>query len=305
MADIRTIKRRIKSVKSTKQITKAMELVSAAKMRRAQAQVLASRPYVLYLQQTLTNLAALIATTGATVSNPLLEQRECKKTYFIVFSPDKGLCGSLPTNIFKALSKELSVFSSPDQYAIITLGKKAVDFVLHTKLPLVADFMRIKDNPEFLEISPLAKIILEDYPAGKVDKVKLIYTHFHSTLTQEAVVRTILPINKEELFLENIDNKAIQDEKSAVVRDYLFEPNPQEIFATLLPYFVEMSVYQSLLESKSSEHSARMVAMKSANEKAEEVIFDLTLSYNTARQSAITKEVAEISAGANALMETK
>ena len=303
MADIRVIKRRIKSVKNTRQITKAMELVSAAKMRKAQDQVLSSRPYVQNLQQTLTNLAALISTSEAGVSHPLLDVREKKKTYVIVFSPDKGLCGGLTTNLEKSLSKELLNFTSTKQYDVVTIGKKIRDFVLYNKLPMLADFVKIADNPHFNEVTPIAKIILDDYAAGKVDEVKLIYSHFISTLTQQAVVRTILPISREELFLDDIDNIDVQHKAAEVRKDYLFEPNPQEIFDYILPYFVEMTLYQSLLESKASEHSARMVAMKSATEKAGEFIDDLTLTYNRARQDSITREVSEISAGAAALSE--
>jgi len=301
MSDIRTIKRRIKSIKNTKQITKAMELVSAAKMRKAQSQVLASRPYVRSLQQTLTNLATLIQSSGGNVSHSLLEQREIKKSYIIAFGPDKGLCGSLPINIVKTYAKQIQSFSTREAYNVLTVGKKIVDFSVRTNLPILADFVKIKDNPEFLDIAPLSKIILDDYASGKVDEVKLVYSQFVSTLTQQAIVKKILPISREELFLEDIDSDLVQQEKVSQTKDYIFEPNPESIFALLLPYFVEMTIYQSLLESKASEHSARMVAMKSATDKAGEVIFDLTLSYNTARQSAITREVAEISAGANAL----
>ncbi len=301
MADIRTIKRRLKSVNNTKQITKAMEMVAASKMRKAQNQVLASRPYVLHLQQTLTNLAALIKGSGAQIEHPLLTVRPVKKTYFIALAPNKGLCGGLPSTITKTLAKELITYKDKNEYSIVAVGKKVVNFVASTKLPLLAEFTGLPDNPSFSDIAPLGEIIIDDYIEGKVDEVKIIYSHFYSTLIQKPVIRTLLPINADDLFVEDIESEIIQEQKERLTQDYLFEPNPKAIFDYILPYFVKMSIHQSLLESKASEHSSRMVAMKNASDQANELIGDLTLTYNRVRQEAITKEVAEIAAGSQAI----
>jgi len=286
LANPREIRRRIRSVSNMSQITRAMEMVSAAKLRRAQQRVLASRPYSERLQGVIADLAALNLDPENAASFPLLEQREVKRSAVILITPDRGLTGALNSNIIRRASRYvLSEAGVPVE--VIAAGKKGLDFMVRTRQDVVAEFVGIGDQVELTQIGPIAQVALDDFTSGKVDAVYVVFARFVNTLTQVPEVRQILPIEKPE--------------EVGTYSDYIFEPSPQAVLASLLPRFVEIQIYQAMLESIASEHSARMVAMRNASQNAKDLVSDLTLSLNKARQAQITREVSEIAAGANAL----
>ncbi len=286
MASPREIRRRIRSVRNISQITRAMEMVSASKMRRAQQRVTASRPYADRLQGVIADLAALQVDAEDLRQFPLLQQREIKNVGVIVITPDKGLTGPLNSNILRRASRYiLSEANTPVR--VIASGKKARDFMLRTKQDLAAEFTNLGDNVSLDDIRPIAQIALDDFISGQVDAVHLVYARFVNTLSQVPEMKQILPI--------------VRPEGEGTYRDYIFEPSPAAVLESLLPRFVEIQIYQAMLEAIASEHSARMVAMRSASDNARDLVSDLTLSYNKARQAQITREVSEIAAGAAAL----
>ena len=267
------------------QITRAMEMVSAAKMRRAQQRVLASRPYSDRLQAVIADLASLNV-EGEEASFPLLDKREVKHSAVILVTPDRGLTGSLNSNLIRRASRYvLSEANVPVE--IIAAGKKGRDFMVRTRQDVAAEFIGLGENVSLEDVGPIAQVALDDFTSGKVDAVYVVFARFVNTLSQVPEVRQILPIEKPE--------------KSGTYTDYIFEPNPRVVLEALLPRFVEIQIYQAMLEGIASEHSARMVAMRNASENAKELSDELSLSYNKARQAQITREVSEIAAGANAL----
>ncbi len=286
MASTREIRRRIRSVRNISQITRAMEMVSAAKMRKAQQRVLASRPYSEKLQGVIGDLASLKIDGTETAAFPLLEQREVKRSAVILVTPDKGLTGSMNANLIRRASRYiLSEANVPVE--VIAAGKKGRDFMVRSRQDVVAEFTALGDNVSFNDVRPIVEVALDDFNAGKVDAVFVIFPRYVNTLTQTPEVRQILPIAKPE--------------GEGEYTDYIFEPSPEAVLNALLPRFVEVQVYQAILESIASEHSARMVAMRNASENAKDLVSELSLTYNKARQSQITREVSEIAAGANAL----
>ncbi|MDP9473423.1 MAG: F0F1 ATP synthase subunit gamma [Chloroflexota bacterium] len=286
MASPREIRRRIRSVRNMSQITRAMEMVSASKMRRAQQRVVASRPYAERLQTVIADLSALQIDPEEMRAFPLLEQREVRRSAVILITPDKGLTGALNSNIIRRASRYiLSDAGVPVE--VIATGKKGRDFMVRTRQEVVAEFTGMGDNPSLEDIRPIAQVALDDFTSGKVDAVHIVFPRFVNTLSQVPEVRQILPIARPE--------------GAGEYSDYIFEPNPRAVLNDLLPRFVEIQIYQALLESIASEHSARMVAMRNASQNAKDLVSDLTLSYNKARQAMITAEVSEIAAGANAL----
>jgi F-type H+-transporting ATPase subunit gamma len=263
-----------------------MEMVSASKMRRAQQRVTASRPYSDRLQGVIADLASLQLDPGDLRQFPLLDQREIKNVEVIVITPDKGLTGPLNSNILRRASRYiLSEANAPVR--VIATGKKARDFMVRTKQDLVAEFTNLGDNVSLDDIRPIAHVALDDFISGRVDAVYIVYARFVNTLTQVPELKQILPI--------------VRPEGAGEYRDYIFEPSPAMVLESLLPRFVEIQIYQTILESIASEHSARMVAMRSASDNAKDLVSDLTLSYNKERQAQITREVSEIAAGAAAL----
>lgn len=286
MASTREIKRRIRSVRNISQITRAMEMVSAAKMRKAQQRVLASRPYAERLQAVIADLATLKLDGTDDTAFPLLQQREVKRSAVILVTPDKGLTGSMNANLIRRASRYiLSEANVPVE--VIAAGKKGRDFMVRTRQDVVAEFTSLGDNVSFNDIRPIVEVALTDFNSGKVDAVYVIFPRYVNTLTQTPEVRQILPIAKPE--------------GEGEYSDYIFEPSPETVLNELLPRFVEVQVYQAILESIASEHSARMVAMRNASQNAKDLASDLSLTLNKARQAQITGEVSEISAGANAL----
>lgn len=280
-ANTRDIRRRIKSVKNTAQITKAMQMVAASKMRKAQQLALDGRPYATALRKMALALRAL----DSEMTHPLLEARPVAKELVLIVSTDKGLCGGLNTNLLREAFK----FDAA-KTVFVTLGRKGAQWVARNKRNLLADFP-LKDAPTFAETKTVSKFIAEKFLAGEIDKVTVLYTDFKNTLTQIPKAVSILPVTDEiEQTDDNSDNSVTAD-----AGDILFEPNAYTFLDALLPYSVHMAVYNAVLEARASEHSARMVAMKAATDNAKSLIKDLTLEYNKVRQASITTELLEIS----------
>ena len=268
------LRRRIKSVKNTAQITKAMQMVAASKMRKAQAAAIAGRPY----QEMLARVLAAVKGRVDPGDHELLAVRPVKKELILIFSTDKGLCGPLNANLFRELGE---VDREKSEFAVS--GRKAVQFITRTRRNLTADFA-LKDNIEFSEIRPIARFVSDKFISGEIDQVRVLYPKFVNTLIQEPVLRTLLPIPVEEL--------GIEGRKGA--GEYLFEPDEQSVLDAILPHYLAFQLFQMALDARASEHSARMVAMKNATDNAKELIKDLTLEYNKVRQANITTELLEI-----------
>lgn len=292
MASAREIRRRIKSVRNTGKITKAMELVSASKMRRAQRNVLATRPYTDRLYDVMGELTA--RSLGGSSSHPLLQTYpNVTRVGLIVVTPDRGLCGALNSNIFRAAARFIAEQRGRGRtVTMLTIGKKGRDFALRTGQSIAAQITGLGDSPPLLDILPAATVAIDGYKPDangqhQFDEVYLLYSEFVNTLTQRPKLRRFLPV------------EAPTDAGTTKV-DYTYEPSQEGVLEQLLPRFVEVQLYQAILESIASEHSARMIAMRNANDNAKELVRDLTLTYNKARQAAITKEISEIAAGAAA-----
>jgi F-type H+-transporting ATPase subunit gamma len=288
MASLRDIRRRIKSIKNTAQITKAMQMVAASKMRKAQEAALHGRPYAFLLNRVLVSLRNRVDEN----LHPLLEKRDVKSELVVVLSTDKGLCGALNTNLFR----EAASFDTK-KTKFVSVGRKGTQFLARTKRNMIADFP-LKERPTFLETKPISKFFIERFLSGDVDKVTVLFPAFVNTLNQKPTALTLLPITSlEEAGLPGASEAPIPETEG----DIIFEPSPEKILAEIVPYYVHFALYQMLLGTRASEHSARMVAMKSATDNAKDIVKDLTLEYNKARQAAITKELLEISTAQLAL----
>jgi F-type H+-transporting ATPase subunit gamma len=290
MPSTRDIRRRIKSVKNTAQITKAMQMVAASKMRRAQQAALAGRPYAVLMNEVLGN----VVFHAGDFTHPLLEAREIRKRAVILISTDKGLCGALNSNLMREASKLDRAATT-----FVTAGRKAAQFVARTKRRLAAEFS-YKDAPQFTEARAIAKFAMDLFLNGEVDQVEILYTNYVSTLTQKPELRPFLPIGQIQPVSAGIHVPA-GEPLAAGTTEFLFEPGAKEVLGALLPHCLNFQVYQLLLEAKASEQSARMVAMKNATDNANQLIKDLTLEYNKLRQANITKELLEITSAAMAL----
>ena len=289
MANTQDIRRRIKSIRNTAQITKAMQMVAASKMRRAQQHALEGRPYAALMNKVFVSLQKR---TDARFQ-PLLAVRPLEKELVLIISTDKGLCGALNTNLFR----EASNFDSAKTVFVVT-GKKARQFIARTKRELLADF-ELKDSPSFLEAKPISKFCMEKFLRREVDKVSVLYTHFINTINQRAVVQTLLPISSFDLPKSEAAEGAKVDVDPML--GYIFEPNAAGVLDVMLPYYISFQVFQMILDARASEHSARMVAMKNATDNANQFIKDLTLEYNKMRQASITNELLEIATAQMAL----
>jgi len=292
MPSTRDIRRRIKSVKNTAQITKAMQMVASAKMRKAQQAALAGRPYA-----SLMNDVLAAATAGAgEFSHALMEKREVKKRAVILISTDKGLCGALNTNLLREAlryDKDTTVF--------VCAGRKGSQWASRMKRDLAAEFT-YKDIPAFSEARAISRFAQELFTSGKVDAVDVLYTNFVSTLVQKPETRQLLPIGRIQKLDADLSGVGAAEELTAKGGvEYLFEPGASVVLGNLLPHYVNYQVFQFLQESKASEQSARMVAMKNATDNAKQLIKDLTLEYNKLRQANITKELLEITSAAMAM----
>ena len=292
MARPREIRRRIRSVRNTGQITRAMEMVAASKMRRAQQHVIATRPYADRIRSMIGDLANIGAGIGDDSTFPLLEHRPIERSEVIVVTSDKGLAGALNTNVIRR-AVYLMGEERPEgrdgaaNIDVVSIGRKARDFFGRYGRGSTAEFTDIGDDPTMADVRPITELAIADFTSGRVDAVFVVYTRFINTLRQVPEVVQVLPIAPPTTY--------------DVPTDYIFEPSPEAVLEALLPRFVEVQIYQAILESIASEHSARMVAMRNATENAEEIVDELTLSYNKARQAQITREVSEIAAGATAL----
>ncbi len=290
MANTQDIRRRIKSIRNTAQITKAMQMVAASKMRRAQQHALAGRPYAGLMNRVLVSLK------GRTdpLLHPLLQVRPMRKELVLVISSDKGLAGALNTN----LMREVAGYD-PAGTVYVTAGRKARQFITRTRRELLADF-ELKDSPTILETKLISRFCVDKFLAGEVDKVTVLYTQFINTINQKPVAHTLLPISP---FLFDVagEKQAAAEAGKGQSLEYIFEPSAAGVLDFMLPYYLQYEVFQMVLDARASEHSARMVAMKNATDNANQFIKDLTLEYNKMRQASITTELLEIATAQSAL----
>ncbi len=284
MANIRLIRRRIKGVKSISKITKAMEMIAASKMRKAQEHGLAGRPYSEKISQVISDLMAV--SSGQPLHPCLTARNEVKKITIIHITPDRGLAGGLVGNINR-MTVRFTLEKSAD-IKIIAVGRKGLDFLRRTGRKIEAEFTGLGDYPDLLSTLPISHIVLDEYPKGETDEVYIAYTKFVNTMSQQAVIEKLLPVEPADIpSTENVE--------------YLYEPDASAVLDGLIPRFVEMQVYHTILEAIASEQSARMVAMRNATQNAKELIEDLTLVYNKVRQEMITNELLDITGGTAAL----
>ena len=284
MANTQDKRRRIKSIRNTSQITKALQMVAASKMRKAQMGALAGRPYSNLMNRVLVSLQQR---TDHKL-HPLLQVREVKRELVVILSTDKGLAGALNTNLFREAIK-----FEADKTIYITSGAKARQFIVRTRRELLADFP-LKDAPAFTETKEISKFCVEKFLSGEVDRVSVLYTHFINTINQKPVVQTLLPISRFDL-PQASPAGASADASNDPMLGYEFEPTPEGVLDVMLPYYLHYEIYQMVLDARASEHSSRMVAMKNATDNAKQFIKDLTLEYNKMRQASITTELLEIS----------
>jgi F-type H+-transporting ATPase subunit gamma len=294
----RDINLRIRSVTNISQVTRAMEMVSAVKMRKAQQRVTASRPYSDQLRQIMSDLATQQPDPEQLAEFPLLQKRPVRTVELIVVTPDRGLTGALNTNVLRRAGRFILEETPPSggggqggetraPVRIIAVGKKARDYFVRTRQEVVAEFIGIGENISLDAVRPIADIAIDDFATAKVDAVYVVYSRFVNTLVQRPEVMQILPVEPPPAH--------------EGYSDYIFEPTPADVLNDLLPRYVEVQLYQAILEGLASEHSARMVAMRSASDNAKDIVRDLVLDRNKARQAQITREVSEIAAGANAM----
>jgi F-type H+-transporting ATPase subunit gamma len=286
MASLRDLRRRIKSIKSTQQITKAMKAVSAAKMRKAQDAVLFARPYSKRIKAVLGRVA--VASSG--VKNPLLAVREPQKVAFIVITADRGLCGGFNSNVIRSATQEIKKTTS--ELNLITIGRKSRDFFQRRGYKIAKQYVGLGEDVRYATARDIASFVIEKYSAEEYDEVYLIYSQFINVLIQRPVMHKILPA-------EPPAEEKSEDEAKKV--DYIFEPSAEAVLSELLPKYVENSIFQGLLETKAGFYSAQMTAMDNATKNASDIIDQLTMTLNRARQAQITKEISEIVGGAAAL----
>ncbi len=282
MASQRDIRRRIGAVRNIKQITRAMQFVAASKLKRAQDATLAARPYSDVIDEVLADLATVLSAED----HPLLAEREGGKRLIVLVTTDRGLAGPLNTNTIRFAARDIT--DSKGDLAVVTVGRKGRDAMRRAGVPMEAHFAGFGDRPVFADVIPLARLITDDFLEGKVDRVDIIYSRFVTTLSQRPELFELLPIKPSE------------DTEGIPGNQFIFEPDAATVLTQLLPRYVATRLFQAVLEAKASEESSRMVAMKNATDNAEELIEDLTLSYNKVRQSNITREMIEIASGANA-----
>lgn len=291
MPSTRDIRRRIKSVKNTSQITKAMQMVAASKMRKAQLAALAGRPYAALMNEVL----AEVTFHAGDFMHPLMEKREGSKRGVVLVSTDKGLCGALNSNLMREAGKFDKAAT-----VYITAGRKGSQFIARTKRQLAAEFT-YKDAPLFSEARAISRFARDLFLKGEVDRVDILFTNFISTLNQKPEAFQLLPVGQIKGLVAGVHGHSMEEKLLKGATEFLFEPNVEEVFGALLPHYINFQVYQILLEAKASEHSARMVAMKNATDNARQLIKDLTLEYNKLRQANITKELLEITSAAMAM----
>jgi F-type H+-transporting ATPase subunit gamma len=284
MVSTQILRRRIRSIQGTAKICKAMEMIATAKMKRAQEQAIAGRPYAEEISKVVSDLA-VEAQAGGKV-HPLLQKREVRKVAIIHMTTDRGLCGGLNANQNRLVASFILKQTMP--VSLVTVGRKGRTFARITHGDLRAEFTGISDRPSLLETLPISRVVIDDYGNGGVDQVYVAYPRFITTMIQRPTMEVLLPIEPAML-------------PRAQVAEYIYEPGPSAVLGGLLPRYVEMEVYHAILELVASEQSARMVAMRNASDNANVLVEDLTLALNKVRQETITKEICDISGGAEAL----
>ncbi|HOW63937.1 MAG TPA: ATP synthase F1 subunit gamma [Candidatus Paceibacterota bacterium] len=290
MPSPRDIRRRIKSIRNTAQITKAMQMVAASKMRRAQQAALAGRAYAAMMQRVLDE----VTPHAGDFAHPLMEVREVRKRALVVVSPDRGLCGSLNSTLLREVNK-----LNPSDLVFVAVGRKVSQFIGRTRRHLAAEFP-YQDVPKFAEARAVARFAKDLFLKREVDQVDVLFTYFVSTLSQRPELRPLLPVGE-------ITSEQEQEEQAKLAvmmkgaTEFAFEPSAARVFEAMLPHYLDFQIYQVLLEAKASEHSARMVAMKNATDNAQNLIHELTLKYNKSRQAMITKELLEITTASMAM----
>ena len=282
MPSQREIRRRISSVRNIKQITRAMQFVAASKLKRAQDATLQSRPYAEKIDEVLADLASVLGAED----HPLLAQRTEGKRLLVLLTSDRGLAGSLNTNVIRRASEEIT--GATDDLAVVTVGRKGHGAMRRAHVPIAATFDGYGERPDFAAVIPLARLLTDDYMNGTYNRIDIVYPRFVSTLVQRPAVERLLPVEPSN------------DTDGIPGNQFIFEPNPEEVLRQLLPRYVATRVFQAALEVTASFYSAQMVAMKSATENAQDLIEDLTLTYNKVRQANITREMIEIASGAQA-----
>ena len=282
MPSQREIRRRISSVRNIKQITRAMQFVAASKLKRAQDATLQARPYSSKLDELLADLATVLSGED----HPLLVRRETGKRLIVLITTDRGLAGALNTNTIRFAAQQIT--GSGGDLTVVTVGRKGRDAMRRARVPLEAHFEGYGERPSFADVLPLARLITDDYLAGTYNRVDIVFSAFVSTLVQRPSMDELLPITPSD------------DTEGIPGNQFIFEPSASAVLEQLLPRYVATRLFQAVLESKASEESSRMVAMKNATENADDLVEDLTLSYNKVRQTNITREMIEIASGANA-----
>ena len=289
----RILRRRIRTIQSTKKITRAMELIAASRIVRAQQRVAAARPYSEQITEVIRSLAA----GGVQLKHPLLNpEREVRRVGFVVIAADRGLCGAYNSAVIRTGERALQAeVARGREYALVLVGRKAVSYFRYRRYRIDAAFEGMTDQPTYEDARQVAAAVIEPFEAGEIDQVELVYTQFLSAGTQRVLVRRLLPI----------DTGAVAEGGGELRADYEFEPDPGEILARLLPRYVEARLFAAMLDAAASEHAARQRAMKSATDNAEDLIVRLTRVMNRARQDSITTEIMEIVGGAEALRQAK
>lgn len=297
-ANSKTIKRRIKSIANTKKITKAMELVAASKMRRAVSSVLATRPFA---ELSWNTISAVTNAIEEGISHPLLEENiKARKSLVVLFTSDRGLAGAFNANIIRSTVKAIKELDT--EVEGISVGKRGSGAFAREKIRTIASFEGLTDKPKYEDILPIGNLILDEYKKGTYRKVYIAYTDFVSAISQKPAVIELLPLGTKESTEGLGDaNERKEDAQIVEAKEYTFEPSAERVLDRVLPRLIETMVYQALLESAASEHSARMMAMRNASDAATDMLDDLTFTYNQIRQAGITQEIAEISSGAAAV----
>lgn len=297
METLREIRRRIRSIRNLSQVTRALEAVSASNVQRAQVAVQATRPYAHRAWEVIVNLSSV----KGTPLHPLLIHRDPPRSALIVlFTSDRGLCGAYNTHIIEVATDFARQLAIPVRY--IAVGRRGRDALWRMRAELVAEFTGLPAVPGFLDVSPVARAAIEEFLEGRADEVFLAYTDYINLLRQRPVVRRLLPLRPTRLDEQAVSEYVI-DMRPAPVPDYIYEPDPETVLSTVLPRFTELQVYQAALEAATSEHAARQVAMRNATDNAEDLLRDLTLTRNKARQRMITRELLDIAGGAEALRQ--
>lgn len=290
MPSLKEIRGRISSIRNISQITRAMELVAASRMKRAQDAILAARPYAEELHDALARVTAALSEEV----DPLLARRPVQRIGLIVMTTDRGLAGALDANTVRAALRYVAQQASGNSIRVeaISIGRKGRDQLRRAGVPIAAHFPRLGDRPAFGDVTPIARLVTEDFLAERFDQIAVVYPRFVSTLSQRPEVLTILPVQLPS---------ELSAEDARTNDEYLFEPSPEAVLGRLLPHYVAIDLYRAVLEANASEQSARMIAMRNATDNAGELIDDLTLVYNKTRQATITREMIEIASGAEAL----